>query len=110
MLASYGRTSFNARSRFFPPCSHGCRIILFAAALAIQIFRPKERPTVTTLGVECLILVLFGIMCMRVMWLFSRHDDEDDAETSEEHEPLPAVPQDDVEQGTAKCCIFYGRR
>ncbi|KAH0831361.1 hypothetical protein J3R83DRAFT_14023 [Lanmaoa asiatica] len=77
-------------------------IALFSTALAIEIFGSKELATVTTLGVECLILVLSGFMSMVVMRLFSRDDDVDDADTSGEEISSPTRSQADVEQGSGK--------
>ncbi|KAH0831363.1 hypothetical protein J3R83DRAFT_14026 [Lanmaoa asiatica] len=75
-------------------------IALFSTALAIQIFSPKERATVTTLGVECLILVLSGFMSMVVLRLFSRDDDVDDVDIPEEEILSPTRSLPDVEQGS----------
>ena len=62
--------AISTHSRNYSLHSHGSRIALFSAALPTQIFGPKEFATVTTLGVECFILVLFGIMSSYVMQLF----------------------------------------
>lgn len=83
----------------------------------IQIFAPKELATITTLGVECFILVLFVFMSGFVLRLFSRNDgaDVDIPEGHDEHEeheeniPLPTGLQHDVELGSAKCWTFHGR-
>lgn len=81
------------------------RIALFSTALAIQIFGPKEPATVATLGVECLILVLFGVMSVLVMQLFSRNDDEgdgddgDSSDDSEEKTSSHTGSRHDVEEG-----------
>ncbi|KAH0831362.1 hypothetical protein J3R83DRAFT_14025 [Lanmaoa asiatica] len=77
-------------------------IALFSTALAIQIFGPKELATVTTLGVECLILVLSGFMSVVVMRLFSKGDDVDDADTSVEEISSSTRSLSDVEQGSEK--------
>ena len=80
----------NPSLRAFTLCLHGTRIVLFSAALAVQIFRPKERATVATLSVECFIIVLFMVMGVRVMWLFSKNhdvDDEDAVDTYTEKKP-----------------------
>lgn len=91
-----------AWSRLLLLYPHGSRIILFAMALAAQIFGPKERPTVTTLGVECLILVLFGFVSMRAIWLSFGGDDVDNVVASAEDNPPPEPtgPQDDIELGS----------
>ncbi|KAG8216238.1 hypothetical protein J3R82DRAFT_8279 [Butyriboletus roseoflavus] len=78
-------------------------ITLFSTALVIQIFGPEELATVTTLGVECFILVLFGVMSGFVLRLFSRNDD------SAEDDSPPTEPQHDLELGSAKCFNFRGR-
>ena len=89
LLPSYGRTSSNLSSRVLTLCLHGSRIALFTAALAIQIFGRKERATVVTLSVEFFIIVLFLVMGVMVMRLFSKDDDEDEVDASaEKHPPL----------------------
>ena len=50
----------------------------------MHIFRPKGLATVTTLSVECAIIVMFVFMGVRVMRLFYRNDDGDDVNTSTE--------------------------
>ncbi|KAG8216890.1 hypothetical protein J3R82DRAFT_7159 [Butyriboletus roseoflavus] len=61
-------------------------IILFSAALAIRIFLPKEPATLMTLGIECFILVSFGVVSGYVMHLFSMNN-VDDAGTPVENNP-----------------------
>jgi len=76
-------------------------IALFFAALAIQIFGRKERATVVTLSVECFIIVLFVVMGVTVMRLFSKDDDEDEVDhdaSAEKHPPLTGS-QPDIERG-----------
>ncbi|KAG8216239.1 hypothetical protein J3R82DRAFT_8280 [Butyriboletus roseoflavus] len=73
------------------------------------IFGPKELVTIVTLGVECYILVLFGVMSGFVMQLFSRNDDVDAVDTPEEYDPPLTELQHDLERGSVKCCTFYGR-
>ena len=89
--------------------SHVSRITLFSTALAIQIFGQEDRATVVTLGVECFILVLFGIMSSFVMQLFYKNDNVDDVDPPEDHNPPPTGRQHDVEQGSVKCYTFHGR-
>ncbi|KAG8215527.1 hypothetical protein J3R82DRAFT_9179 [Butyriboletus roseoflavus] len=62
-------------------------ITLFSTALAIQIFSPKERATIVTLGVECFILVLFGAMSRFVMQLFARDEDVEVVDPSAKNNP-----------------------
>ena len=87
---------FNPLLCLLPFHSHGSRITLFSTCLAIQIFGPKELATVTTLGVECFILVLFGVMSRFVMQLFSRDDDVEDDDTSATNNPPPAGQEHNV--------------
>ena len=99
---------FNPSSRAFTLCSHGSRIVLFSGGLAVQIFRPKERATFVTLSVECFIIVLFVVMGVTVMRLFSRNDHVDDVDASTENNQLefevrglsPTGSQHDIEQGS----------
>ncbi|KAG8216242.1 hypothetical protein J3R82DRAFT_8283 [Butyriboletus roseoflavus] len=83
-------------------------IALFSTALAIQIFSPKEPPTVATLGVECLVLVLFGVMSGLVMPLFSRNDDVDggddgdDSDDSDDKISSLTGSRHDIEEGLGK--------
>ena len=78
----------------FPPHSHVSRITLFSTALAIQIFAPKELATITTLGVECCILVLSVFMSGFVMRLFSRNNDILDMDASVDNNPPTGSHQD----------------
>ena len=71
-------------SRNEPLRKQGSRIAFFSVALAMHIFRPKGLATVTTLSVECAIIVMFVFMGVRVMRLFYRNDDGDDVNTSTE--------------------------
>lgn len=71
-------------SRVFTLFSHGSRIALFFAALMIQIFGPKQLATLTTLSVECFIILSFVVMGVSVMRLFYRNHDEDDEDTPAE--------------------------
>lgn len=82
--------------------SHDPRITLFSTALGVQIFAPKERATVATLGVECLIIVLFGIVGFGVTRLFSGSDGVGDVDTSAEQVTPLALSQCDVELGLGK--------
>lgn len=82
-----------------PQYLHGSRITLFSTALAVQIFGPKERATVMTLGVECLIIVLFGAVGFGVTQLFSGSDDVGEVDTLAEDVPPPAESPRDVELG-----------
>ncbi|KAG8216241.1 hypothetical protein J3R82DRAFT_8282 [Butyriboletus roseoflavus] len=85
-------------------------ITLFSAALAVQIFGPAEPPTVATLGVECLILVLFGLISSFVLRLFSGDDTDDggdggdrsEEDDSDEKISSATGSQHDVEEGLGK--------
>jgi hypothetical protein len=91
-------------SRAFTLCLHGSRIVLFSAALVVQIFGPNERATVVTLSVECFVIVLFGVMGAWVMRLFSRNDDVDDVDAStEKKNPPPTGLQHGIAQGLENC-------
>jgi hypothetical protein len=87
-------------SRAFTLFLHDSRIVLFSAALAVQIFGPKERATVTTLSVECFIIVLCVAMGLRVVWLLSGKDGVDDVDASTEQIPALTGSQHDIEQGS----------
>ena len=63
-----------------------------------------------TLGAECFILTLFGLMSYRVMQLFSRNDDVDDVDASAENDSSPKGTQVDIELGSAMCCTSYRSR
>jgi hypothetical protein len=79
-------------------------IVLFSAALVVQIFGPNERATVVTLSVECFVIVLFGVMGAWVMRLFSRNDDVDDVDAStEKKNPPPTGLQHGIAQGLENC-------
>ncbi|KAG8215528.1 hypothetical protein J3R82DRAFT_9180 [Butyriboletus roseoflavus] len=69
-------------------------ITLFSVALAIQIFGPKERATIVSLGVECFILLLFGAMSSFVIGLFFRNNDTESVDASTKNDP-PAKGQGD---------------
>ncbi|KAF8123686.1 hypothetical protein EV363DRAFT_765742 [Boletus edulis] len=85
-------------------------IVLFSAALAVQIFGRKELATVATLSVEFLIIVSFVVMGVRVMRLFYSNGDEDDVDTPTPKNLVPRTEsQHDVEQGSGNrytCCSF----
>lgn len=79
--------------------SYSFRIALFSTALAVQIFGPKERATVTILGAECLIIMLFGVVGFGVTRLFCAGDDVHDVGTPAEKVPPLETSQRDVELG-----------
>ncbi|KAN0094481.1 hypothetical protein V8E55_002768 [Tylopilus felleus] len=75
-------------------------IALFSVALAVQIFGPKEHATVSTLSVECLIIVIFAVMGVRVMRHFYKNDDGDEVlDISAENHSSPTGSPRDIEQG-----------
>lgn len=90
----------NPSSRSFTLCLHGFRIVLFSAALAVQIFGRKERATVATLSVECFIIALCVVMGLRVMWLSSGNEDVDGVDAFTEKSPPLTGSQHDIEQGS----------
>ena len=90
----------NLLSHAFTLCLYGPRIALFSAALAVQIFGQKERTTVATLSIECLIIVLFVVMGMRVMRPFSRNDSVDGVDAVTEKKQPVTGSQHDIEQGS----------
>ena len=89
----------NPSSRSFTLGLHGFRIVLFSAALAVQIFGRKERATVATLSVECFIIVLCVVMGLRVMWLSSGNE-EDGVDAFTEKNPPVTGSQHDIERGS----------
>ncbi|KAG6380356.1 hypothetical protein JVT61DRAFT_8468 [Boletus reticuloceps] len=64
-------------------------IVLFSAALAVQIFGRKELAIVATLSVEFLIIVSFVVMGVRVMRLFYSNGGEDNVDTPTERNLFP---------------------
>ena len=87
-------------SSFTHLLTFGPRIALFSVALAVQIFGPKEHATVSTLSVECLIIVIFAVMSVRVMRHFYKNDDGDEVlDISAENHSSPTGSPRDIEQG-----------
>ncbi|KAG9310205.1 hypothetical protein JVU11DRAFT_9847 [Chiua virens] len=85
-------------------------IVLFSTALAVQIFRPRELASATTLGVECFIFVAFAVMSIRTMRLFFKRGDEqgeeDEAHTyAEKHvRSIVGSQHDVVQQDSGRWC------
>ncbi|KAG9314465.1 hypothetical protein JVU11DRAFT_5262 [Chiua virens] len=75
---------------------NGCRIALFSTALAIQLFGPKERGTVVTLGVECFIIVLLVTMCFSVTGMLYGMDGSEGDSTDSSTEKTLVLGEPDV--------------
>lgn len=88
-----------------PLDSYVSRTTLFSTALAIQIFGPKDHVTIATLGIECLVLILFWLLGGVMMQQFCRTYDEEyrvDGDDSDEKISSSKESQHDVEEGLDK--------
>lgn len=92
---SYHRiSSFEPHRRLRSRVAHVVsRITHFSAALAVQIFCPKEHATVATLSVKVLVIILFVVMGMKV---FSQNDDGRDGDARTGNNSHPLVPHQNV--------------
>ncbi|KAG9310115.1 hypothetical protein JVU11DRAFT_9727 [Chiua virens] len=67
--------------------------------LAIQLFGPKQRATIVTLGIECFIIVFFIMMCFSVTRMLCRFGDSEGDDDGSSSEEIPAPSSGDPASG-----------